>query len=190
MTRRQALGLLVLALLPASNESYGGVIDDKAAPCAACHGENGVPINKSFPAIWGQNEGYIYIELRDMKKGLRKNEPMAPIVEKMDRDDMLALASYFASKPWPNLAQPRASVEDANRFAVMANSGQCPACHQAGYIGAGTQPRLAGQSFDYLLKTMMDFRKGERGNSDWMTTLLRTYSDDDIQRMVRVLSGM
>ena len=190
MNRRWALGLLLLALVRAPNASYGGVIEDKAAPCAACHGGSGIPADKSIPVIWGQNEGYIYIELRDMKKGVRKNERMAPIVEKMDRDDMLALAAYFAAKAWPNLAQPRASADDANRFSTMANSGQCPACHQAGYIGAGTQPRLAGQSLNYLTKTMVDFRKGERGNSDWMTTLLKTYSDDDIQRMARTLSGM
>jgi cytochrome c553 len=190
MMRRRALGLLVLASLLASNECYGGVVEDKAALCAACHGESGIPMDKSIPVIWGQNEGYIYIELRDMKKNIRKNDQMAPIVENLDRDNMLGLAAYFASKPWPNLDQPRASVDDANRFAAIANSGQCPACHQAGYIGAGTQPRLAGQSLDYLAKTMMDFRKGERGNSDWMTTLLRTYNDEDIERIARVLSGM
>ena len=95
-------------------------IEEKAAVCSACHGENGVPIDKSIPVLFGQNEGYIYIELRDMKKGARKNDQMAPIVENMSRDDMLALAAYFAAKPWPNLQQPRASAEDAKHFDSMA----------------------------------------------------------------------
>ena len=177
---------LVLSPLAAAADS----IEDKAAACAACHGKNGVPIDKSFPVLWGQNEGYIYIQLRDMKKGARKNEQMAPIVENMPREDMLALAAYFAAKPWPNLQQPRAADGDSGHFGVMANSGQCPACHQSGYIGAGTQPRLAGQTYNYLVKTMMDFRTGTRANNDWMTSLLKTFSEDDIRQMARVLAGL
>ena len=82
----------------------------------ACHGENGVPIDKIIPIICGQNEGYIYIELRDMKKGARKNEQMAQASTNLSRDDMLALAAYFAAKPWTNLNQPRAQREEAEHF--------------------------------------------------------------------------
>ncbi len=180
----------LLSATALANPSLADSIEDKAAVCAACHGENGVPANKAIPIIWGQNEGYIYIELRDMKKGARKNDQMAPVVENMTREDMFALAAYFAAKPWPNLEQPRAASDDASHFAVMANSGQCPACHQAGYVGAGAQPRLAGQSLDYLVKTMFDFRSGARANNDWMTSLLKTFKDDDIKQMARVLSGL
>ena len=181
-----AFAALFMGLAPGAAET----IEDKAAVCSACHGENGVPIDKSYPNIFGQNEGYIYIELRDMKKGARKNEQMAPIVENMSREDMLALAAYFAAKPWPNFQQPRASAADARHFDSMAASAQCVECHQAGYVGAGTQPRLAGQSQDYLVKTMMDFRDGARANNTWMRDLLKTFSDDDVKQMARVLAGM
>jgi cytochrome c553 len=181
-----ALVALFAGLAPAMAQT----IEEKAAVCAACHGENGVPIDKSIPVIFGQNEGYIYLELRDMKKGARKNEQMAPILQDMSRDDMLALAAYFAAKPWPNLQQPRASVAEAQRFDTLAASAQCVQCHQAGYIGAGTQPRLAGQSLEYLTKTALDFRSGARANNDWMRDLLRRYSEDDVKLMARVLAGM
>ncbi len=184
-------GTLALLLVSAgAAPSFADPIEDKAAICSACHGENGIPNDKAIPIIWGQNEGYIYIELRDMKKGARKNDQMAPIVENLERDDMMALAAYFAAKPWPNLDQPRAAPADANHFAVMANSGQCGACHQSGFKGAGTQPRLAGQTYEYLLKTMLDFRSGARANNDWMTSLLKTFSEDDIKQMARVLAGL
>jgi len=165
-------------------------IAEKAAACAACHGEAGIPIDKAIPAIWGQNEGYIYIELRDMKKGARKNEQMEPLVKDMSREDMLALAAYFAAKPWANLRQPRAKKESQAHFESMATSAGCVGCHQAGYVGAGTQPRLAGQSEAYLEKTMLDFRTGARANNSWMKDLLRTYSPEDIAEMARVLAGM
>ena len=165
-------------------------IADKAEVCAACHGDKGVPTDKKIPAIWGQNEGYIYIELRDMKKGARKNEQMTAVVETLSREDMLALAAYFAAKPWPDLQQPRAPKADAAHFDSMANSAGCVGCHQAGYKGAGTQPRLAGQSEAYLEKTMLDFRSGARANNPWMTDLMKTYSPADIALMARVLAGM
>jgi cytochrome c553 len=173
-----------------ANVAAADAIADKAAVCLGCHGENGVPIDKSIPNIFGQNEGYLYIELRDMKKGARKNEQMEPVVETMSREDMLALAAYFAAKPWTNQPQPRASAEDSKHFDSMANSAGCVGCHQAGYIGAGTQPRLAAQSLDYLVKTMLDFRSGARANNSWMKDLLNTYSEDDIKQMARVLAGL
>ena len=183
--------LASLAVLSAGAErGAADSIEDKAAICAACHGEKGVPMDKTIPVLTGQNEGYIYIELRDMKKGARKNDQMAPIVENMSREDMLALAAYFAAKTWPNLQQPRASADDAKRFDQIAVAGTCPACHQAGYIGAGTQPRLAGQSSEYIIKTLLDFRTGARANNDWMKDLMKTYSEDDIRLMARVLAGL
>ena len=184
-------GFWVFAFLALSADAArSDAIEDKAAVCAACHGEQGVSIDKAIPSLWGQNEGYIYIELRDMKKGARKNEQMASIVDGLSRDDMLALAAHFSAKPWVGLRQPRASADDVKRFESMANSAGCPGCHQAGYIGAGTQPRIAGQSYEYLLKTMLDFRSGARANNSWMKDLLNTYSEDDIKLMARVLAGM
>ena len=188
--RRLCLPAALAPLMIGMASGAAETIEEKAAICAACHGDNGVPIDKSYPNIFGQNEGYIYIELRDMKKGDRKNEQMAPIVENMSREDMLALAAYFAAKPWPNLQQPRASAADAKHFDSMANSAQCTECHQGGYLGAGTQPRLAGQNLDYLVKTMIDFRDGARANNTWMRDLLKTFSDDDVKQMARALAGM
>jgi cytochrome c553 len=37
---------------------------------------------------------------------------------------------------------------------------------------------------------MMDFRTGARANNDWMTSLLKTFSEDDIRQMARVLAGL
>ncbi len=185
---RGLMGAAMVAL--ATGAAFADDIAEKAAVCAACHGDNGIPTDKSIPILWGQNEGYIYIELRDMKKGARKNEQMQAVVETLSRDDMLALAAYFAAKPWPNLPQPRAEKSEQTHFDSMANSAGCVGCHQAGYKGAGTQPRLAGQTQPYLEKTMLDFRSGARANNSWMTDLLKTYSPEDIAQMARVLAGM
>ena len=181
---------IAAALFLSAGGALADDIADKAIVCSACHGENGVPTAKNIPIIWGQNEGYIYIELRDMKKGHRKNEQMAEIVKDMSRDDMLALAAYFAAKPWPNLNGERAEKATQAHFKSMATSAGCAGCHQAGYIGAGTQPRLSGQEGEYLEKTMLEFRSGARANNSWMTDLLKTYSPEDVKAMAQVLAGM
>ena len=173
-----------------SPETSNAAMPEKALVCLSCHGDKGKPIDTSIPIVFGQNEGYIYTELKDMKKGARKNEQMTAIVETLSRDDMLAIAAYFSALKWPNLSQPRASAEEDKRFEAINVSAGCTGCHQVGYLGAGTQPHIAGQSYDYLVKTMMDFRSGARANNPWMKDLLNTYHDEDIQLMARVLSGL
>jgi cytochrome c553 len=183
-------GLIAVAACLTMGAASAEDIAEKAEVCASCHGEKGVPTEKNIPVLWGQNEGYIYIQLRDMKKGARKNEAMKQAVSELSRDDMLALAAYFAAKPWTNLNQPSATKDEQAHFATMANSAGCPGCHQDGYKGAGTQPKIAGQSVEYLAKTMLDFRTGARANNPWMRDLLQTYSVEDIEEMARVLAGL
>src|SRR5262249_39378380 len=103
-----ACAVLAALLLAAEPPAYAQTTEEKAAVCAACHGENGIPPGKTFPVIWGQHQGYLYLQLRDLKLGTRKNEAMAPFVAEMEREDMMALAEYFSKKPWPDLTQPLA----------------------------------------------------------------------------------
>src|ERR1700738_5495475 len=103
-------------------------IEEKTQVCAACHGADGKPVDKTIPNIWGQQAGYIYIELRDFKRGDRKNDIMQPIVASMERADMLAIAEYFSKKPWPDLGQPRAPKEVANRALRAHASVGCTGC--------------------------------------------------------------
>jgi len=67
-------------------------VAEKAEVCAGCHGQDGKPVDKTIPVIWGQQLGYIYIQLRDFKRADRKSEIMQPIASSLEKDDMLALA--------------------------------------------------------------------------------------------------
>ncbi|HSU05074.1 MAG TPA: hypothetical protein VLI93_05845 [Acetobacteraceae bacterium] len=186
-------GALVVgaSVSPVHAQTNGGdSIAEKAAVCSACHGAKGTPISKDIPVIWGQHAGYIFIQLRDLKSGARKNEIMTPIVSDMSRADMLALGEYFEAKPWPDLSQPRAGAEVAAHAEGLAASGQCTQCHLGGYLGDSTNPRLAGQSTDYLRKTMLEFHTGTRGNNPWMAALLKTYADADIDALAQYLGGL
>ena len=95
--------VVLIALLVGATAAWADSIEDKAALCAACHGAKGLPEDKSFPIIWGQHAGYLYLELRDFQKGARKDDRMTPIAQSVSKEDALALAEYFAAKPWPKL---------------------------------------------------------------------------------------
>jgi cytochrome c553 len=165
-------------------------IAEKVEVCAACHGQDGKPIDKTVPNIWGQQAGYIYIQLRDFKRGDRKNEIMEPIVSSFEKDDMLAIAEYFAQKPWPNLSQPGAPKDVAQRALSAEHSVGCTGCHLEQFQGTGTTPRLAGQSRDYLAKTIADFRSRARGNNPGMTDLMLAISPDDLAALAEYLAGL
>jgi cytochrome c553 len=182
-----ALAILLTTLAaPARAET----IEEKAAACAACHGENGVPPDKTFPVIWGQHQGYLYLQLRDFKSGTRKNDAMAPFVEGMERDDMMALAAYFSKKPWPDLRQPLAPDAVVARAVRTNTAVGCTGCHLAQYQGDGTQPRLAGQTKEYLAKSMLDFRTRERANNPGMSDLMIATPEDDLTAMAEYLAGL
>jgi len=103
---------------------------------------------------------------------------------------MLAIALYFSQKKWSDLRQSRAPADVAARAAQANTSIGCTGCHQGAYQGEGTQPRLAGQSRDYLLKSMMDFRTRARGNNPGMSDLMLATSEDDIKALAEYLAGL
>lgn len=165
-------------------------IAEKVEVCARCHGQDGKPIDKTLPVIWGQRFGYIYIQLRDFKRGDRKNKIMQPIASSLEKDDMLAIAEYFSKKPWPDLGQPRSPKDVAERALSAEHSVGCTGCHLDRFQGDGTVPRLAGQSREYLTKTIADFRTRARGNNPGMSDLMLATPPDDLAALAEYLAGL
>jgi cytochrome c553 len=181
---------LTMALATPLSSAIAQTAEQKAQLCSACHGDSGVPQQKTTPVIWGQQLGYLYLELRDYKSGARKNDQMSAVAAGLERDDMLALAQYFSQKPWPNLGQPAASQAIAAQALRATTSVVCTSCHQEGYKGEGTQPRLAGQQKDYLAQTMLDFRDGKRANNPGMSDLMKSIAESDIPPIAEYLAGL
>ena len=181
---------LVAVLNPCAAPLRAQSIEDKTQVCAGCHGANGKPIDKTIPNIWGQQAGYIYIELRDFKRGDRKSDIMQPIVSSMERDDMQSIAEFFSKKLWPDLGQPRASKEISDRASSANRSVGCTGCHLDHFQGDGTVPRLAGMSKEYLSKTMADFRSRARGNNPGMSDLMLATAPDDLAALAEYLAGL
>src|SRR3984957_4890158 len=167
--------VVVAALLFAATAAWADSVEDKASVCSACHGEKGLPAEPAVPIIWGQNEGYLYLELRDFQKGARKDDQMTPIAQSLSKEDALVLAAYFAGKPWP---------KTGIKLVV------CASCHREEFQGDASIPRLAGQSHDYLAKTMTDFRTRARANNPGMSDLMNTVTPEQVTAIAAYLAGL
>jgi len=182
--------LLTAAILAAPVAAYSETIEEKAQTCGACHGLKGLPEDPSLPIIWGQNAGYLYLQLRDFQKGARKDERMSPVAQNVVKEDALKLAEYFAAKPWPRTNAPSASKEDTAVAVGVIRSVVCTSCHLEQFQGNSSVPRLAGQEHDYLLKTMLDFRDHKRGNNPGMSGLMNTVTPEQLKAMANYLAGL
>ena len=178
------------ALLAGSAAAWAETIEEKAALCGACHGLKGVPKDPTTPIIWGQNAGYLYLQFRDFQKGARKDYRMTSIAQDVVKEDALALAEYFAAKPWPNPGAPAASKADAAIAITVNKSVVCTSCHLEEFQGNSAIPRLAGQERDYLLKAMTDFRNGARANNPVMTDFMNTITPEQVAALAAYLAGL
>jgi cytochrome c553 len=82
---------------PATAEPVG-TPPDKAAVCVACHGQTGVGTMNEYPNLAGQHADYLAQALNDYRLGKRKNPIMQPFAQQLSRDDIRALAEYYAAQ--------------------------------------------------------------------------------------------
>ncbi len=210
-----ALGLVARGQAAAQEYEYAAV-RDKLGACFACHGESGTPADPEIPIIAGQHLHYLYVQLRDFEAGRRISPIMTEIVtglsveellatniqngkadspvmtevaSRLTKQEMLLIAKFFSEQEWPDIGYS-ADPESAKRGETATAAGQCVQCHRGGYEGDSRIPRLAGQYAAYLEKTMLDFKSKERNNSPAKSTLMNSYSEDDIAAMAAFTADM
>jgi cytochrome c553 len=81
-----------------------GTIPPQAAPCAACHGANGLgvdaPLDPKPPILAGQHVDYLEQALASYHNARRKNVVMDGMAQLLKTDeDIKVVAAYFASQP-------------------------------------------------------------------------------------------
>ena len=67
-----------------------------AAPCAACHGQNGIAMSPTWPTLAGQHEDYLVNALTQYRDGARTSAVMAPMAAALSDTDIDLLAGYFS----------------------------------------------------------------------------------------------
>jgi len=169
---------------PSMQREFGA----KLLVCNTCHGDNGVPKGPSIPIIWGQQENYLLKQLRDFEHGDRNAEVMTWMSKTLTLAELAPSATNIAKKTWPTRTANAATP--APRGVAV-----CQSCHEAKFMGAVqaegvTTPRLAGQTYEYLVEAMRRFADGERTNNADMVRVWKGISPADRDAMARYLSTL
>jgi len=211
-----------LALATSAGVGYAqgkaGAGKEKAASCAGCHGEDGNSTMTGFPKLAGQHEGYLFKQLKAFKSSERNSPMMAPLAMGLDEKSMEEIAAYYAAQqisnnPAPVLPadddesektdeQKKAELDDLiEKGGDLYRNGNlsrevsaCIACH--GPYGEGNKPAaypaLHSQHAEYLIKSLTDFKNGQRSNNreNMMHMIATKMTDDDIKAVSYYISTM
>jgi cytochrome c553 len=176
----ERIAVVSQGVAPTGEREFGA----KLVVCAICHGARGVPQNATIPVIWGQQENYLLKQLHDFESGDRAFEAMAWMASTLSQSEMASAAAYYAKKSWPARSAAAAAATPPATAAV------CQVCHQQNFVGGLPAPRLAGQSYEYLVEAMRRYAEGERTNSADMTNLMKALSPAEREAMARYISGL
>ena len=156
--------------------------------CFTCHGDKGLPAISAVPILAGQEFYYMYVQLKDMKKGLRASPIMSPIVANIKKKDLKLLAQYFSEQPWPKTDYAIDSKR-AKAARLVLSAGQCTVCHLSTLKGNSRVPRLSNQHPEYLKNAMLDYKNNIRKNAPAMSTLFKTFNEQEIQDVADYLGS-
>lgn len=163
-------------------------LEARLQTCNACHGENGRPVDASIPVIWGQQQTFLVKQLHDYRSEDRPNQVMSPIAATIKPEEWRKTAGYFAAKTWPD--KPAATPAMAAPAPAADKIAVCKACHLESFTGAMSGPRLAGQSYEYLIAAMNSFADGTRSNNADMAKVMQALAPADRETIARYLSGL
>ena len=202
----------VVALAPDKPATFGDAKAGatKAGACAACHGLDGNSADAQYPKLAGQNERFIWTQLKRFKSGERESPIMAPMAAPLSEQDMRDIGAFFATQ------KPTAGVADDSPIANGPYAGQkywqvgerlfragnaksnipaCLACH--GPAGRGNPgppyPSVGGQHASYTTARLQYFRAGSdkaKATSPEMVDIAKRLSDEEITALASYVQGL
>lgn len=202
------LVLSFAVLLPTCSWAAGNAEDgkNKSSTCAACHGVDGNSVAPIWPTLAGQNEKYLIKQMQDFKKGLdgngskggRYDPGMSPRMATFTQQDYEDLAAYFSQQKRKIGAVEKALLKPGQTLYRGGNLtlriAACIACH--GPRGAGNKdaafPALSGQSPEYVIKQLHDYKKEIRRNDpgEIMRNIADKLSEDDMKALASYVNGL
>jgi cytochrome c553 len=141
-------------------------IQQRAAPCLACHGEKGQSETENIPSLGGQQAPYALIQLFMFREKLRVFEPMNEMAKAFTDDDLRTFSDFIATLPKPSPPADAGDPARLQRAQALIHQNRCNSCHNTDFSGKDNVPRLADQREDYLAKTMREYKDNSRHGYD------------------------
>lgn len=153
---------------------FGDPVTGKAdsASCGKCHGANGISHDPLVPSLAGQEPVYLVNSIRAYRNHERSSDDEMPT---RTDEQIENLAAYYSTQ------QSEASIEGVLSGQELA--AKCDRCHNP---ASGKRrlnvPVLRGQSHQYLVRAMKEYRREDRDNS-MMHKMSTRYSDEMIEAL-------
>jgi cytochrome c553 len=137
--------------------------------CSACHGKHPWGDGpRAIPALAGQREKYLVVQLTLFAIGKREGQSMHETMQRSDLDWAQAvrdLGAYLSGAP----RSPAPEYGESNDTSAGKRVYQktCSDCH--GIRGEGKEtglPAIGGQQYNYLVTQLDNFSHGHRGAGD------------------------
>jgi cytochrome c553 len=155
---------LALALVAAS--AGAETLEERIAPCLACHGEKGQSETENTPSLGAQQAPYTLIQLFMFRQKLRIFEPMNEMAKALTDDDLKTFSDFIAKSPKPAPPADAGDPARMQRAAALARQHRCDACHNTDFSGKENVPRIANQREDYLARTLAEYKDNSRPGYD------------------------
>ena len=172
--------------------------------CSACHGIDGNSISTDWPKLAGQNQKYLYEQLKYFRDGERMNVLMmgvTPYLQTLNDQDLLDIAAFYSNYNG-TVGQAKNDEEllalgtQLYRFGNMKEQiPSCTSCH--GVYGQGNSlagyPSIAGQQVGYLTSTLKAYRSKERNageSSLVMQSIAENLTDYEIEALANYMHGL
>lgn len=193
MRNDTVLFLLLFACLPLAGRVFAAA-PPGAQLCEACHGPNGVSVQKTIPTIAGMSAFYLDGQILAYQKGRRycpegktPAEPagvMCAIAKRLSPAEYSAIDKYFAAQKFtaakqswdPKLASAGKQIHDS----------ECARCHtNGGSVADDDAGILAGQWSPYLQQAFQEYQSGNRVMPDQMKPKIDALTTDQVNALIQ-----
>jgi cytochrome c553 len=186
---KTTIAAVAVALL--ASAAGAETIQERAAPCFACHGEQGQSQTENTPSLGGQNAPYALIQLFMFREKLRAFEAMNEMAKPLTDDDLRTFSDFIATLPKPKPPDDAGDAARIQRAQAAATQHRCNSCHKADFSGAENVPRIANQREDYLAKTLTEYKNNSRhGYDGTMAEVLQPVTAEQIADLAYFLARL
>lgn len=158
--------IAALALTLVVSSAGAETLDERMAPCLACHGEKGQSETENTPSIGAQQAPYTLIQLFMFRQKLRIFEPMNEMAKDLTDDDLRTFSDFIAKLPKPAPPADAGDPARMQRGQAAAQQHRCDTCHNPDFSGKDSVPRIANQREDYLARTLAEYKNNSRSGYD------------------------
>jgi cytochrome c553 len=181
--------LIALALSSITFAASAETIQERAAPCLACHGERGTSEMENTPSLGAQQAAYVLIQLFMFREKLRVFDTMNEMAKDLSDDDLRAFSDFIATLPKPAAPPDAGDPARMGRGQALAHQYLCNNCHRPDFSGNDNVPRIANQREDYLNKTLGEYKDNTRhGYDGTMADVMQPVTKEQIADLAYYIS--